>query len=128
MDKKRYNQVRAAVAAGIGIVMAYSVMRSSWALAMVSVLLAMAVLYAAKQRVDEVLYDERTRLIREKAATTTLGIVTVAMAAGGLLLVEASFRGYTAYRDLGYLLAFAANVILGVNAFFNWYYKNQMGG
>lgn len=128
MDKATYNRIRAGVAAGIGIVIAFSVIRNSWALAIASVLTGMVVLYVAKQRVDAVLTDERTSLIREKAASATLSIVTVSMVIIGIILVETSFWGYPANKDLGYLMAFMANIILGVNMFFNWYYRERLGG
>ena len=128
MDKETYNRIRAAVAALVGIMMAVSVLRNTWALALGGVLLGMVVLITAKGRVDDVLYDERTKLVREKAANATLGLVTVSLAVVGIGLVEASYLGYTVNKELGYMMAFLANIILGVNALFNWYYKNQMGG
>jgi uncharacterized membrane protein len=128
MDKETYNRIRAAVAALIGIIMAVSVLRNTWSLALGGVLLGMVVLIIAKRRVDQVLYDERTKIVREKAANATLGLVTVLLAVVGIGLIETSYWGYTANRELGYMMAFLANIILGVNALFNWYYKNQMGG
>jgi len=128
MDKETYNRIRAAVAALIGLIMAVSVLRNTWALALGGVLLGMVALYTAKRRVDAVLYDERTKIVREKAANATLGLVTVLLAVVGIGLIETSYWGYTANRELGYMMASLAYVILGVNAFFNWYYKNQLGG
>jgi uncharacterized membrane protein len=128
MDKETYNRIRAAVATLVGITMAVSVIRNTWALALGGVLLGMVVLITAKKKVDDVLYDERTKIVREKAASATLGLVTVLLAVVGIGLIETSFWGYAANRELGYMMAFLANIILGVNAFFNWYYNNQLGG
>ena len=128
MDKETYNRIRAAVATGVGLVMAFSVLRNSWALASGTVILAMVILYAAMKQVDVVLYDERTKIIREKAANATLNLVTVAFAFIGLGLIETSFWGYTTNRDYGYLFAYIAFIIMGINAFFNWYYNNRLGG
>ena len=128
MDKETYNRIRAVVATLVGITMAVSVIRNTWALALGGVLLGMVVLITAKKKVDDVLYDERTKIVREKAASATLGLVTVLLAVVGIGLIETSFWGYTANRELGYMMAFLANIILGVNAFFNWYYDNQLGG
>ena len=128
MDKQTYNRIRAIVAAGLGIIIAFSVLRNSWALATGSVILSMIILIIAKQRVDEILYDERTKIIREKAANATLGIVTVGFAAVGLGLIETSYWGFAANKDLGYIFAYIAFIIMAINAFFNWYYDNQMGG
>jgi uncharacterized membrane protein len=128
MNKEQYNRVKAAVAAAVGIVAAVSVIKDSFTLLLATVTLGMVALYAAKQRVAEVQVDERTSLIRQKAAATTLGITTILMAAAGILLVFASRQGLVDLEQLGYSLAFQANIILGVNAFLNWHYRNQMGG
>lgn len=128
MNKEQYNRVKAAVAAAVGIVAAVSVVNDSFTLLLAAVTLGMVVLYAAKQRVAEVQVDERTSLIRQKAAAATLGITTILMAAAGILLVFASRQGLVNLEQLGYTLAFQANIILGVNAFLNWHYRNQMGG
>ena len=128
MEKETYNRIRAAVAVAVGLVMAFSVLRNSWALASGTVILAMVILYTAKKQVDVVLYDERTVIIREKAANATLNLVTVAFAAIGLGLIETSFWGYTANREYGYLLTNIAFIIMGINAFFNWYYNDKLGG
>jgi len=128
MNTEQYNRVKAAVAAAVGIVAAVSVINDSFTLLLATVTLGMVVLYAAKQRVAEVQVDERTSLIRQRAAATTLGITTVLMAAAGILLVFASRQGLVDLEQLGYALAFQANIILGVNAFLNWHYRNQMGG
>jgi len=128
MNTEQYNRVKAAVTAAVGIVAAVSVINDSFTLLLATVTLGMVVLYAAKQRVAEVQVDERTSLIRQKAAATTLGITTIIMATAGILLVFASRQGLVDLEQLGYTLAFQANIILGVNAFLNWHYRNQMGG
>jgi len=128
MNTEQYNRVKAAVAAAVGIVAAVSVINDSFTLLLATVTLGMVVLYAAKQRVAEVQVDERTSLIRQKAAATTLGITTILMAAAGILLIFASRQGLVDLEQMGYALAFQANIILGVNAFLNWHYRNQMGG
>ena len=128
LDKRTFNIVKAAVAAGISMTIAFSAVKGNWALAIGTVLTGMVVLYLAKQRVDAVITDERSLLIREKAASATLNLVTVSMVIVGIILVETSFRGYPANRDIGYMMAFMANIILGVNMFFNWYYRERLGG
>jgi uncharacterized membrane protein len=128
MNTDQYNRVRAAVAAAIGIVAALSVVNNSFTLLLGAVTLGMVVLYVARQRVHEVQVDERTSLIRQKAAATTLGITTVLMAAAGILLIFASRQGLVDLEQLGYALAFQANIILGINALLAWHYRNQMGG
>ena len=128
MDKETYNRIKAATGAGIGIIVAYSSIVNSWALASSAVGLGIVILLIAKQRVDQVLYDERTKIIREKSANATIGIVTVGFGAVGLMLIETSFWGYTANKEYGYIFAYIALLIMAINGFFNWYYDKQLGG
>ena len=94
MDKETYNRIRAATAVGIGIITAISVIKNTWALATGGIILGMIVLIIAKRQVSEILYDERTKIVREKSANATIGVVTVGFAAVGLGLIETSFWGY----------------------------------
>ena len=128
MDRKTYYKIRAGVAAGISMMMAYSVLNNSWAMATGTVALGMIILVVAKKQVDAILYDERTKVIREKAANATVGLVTVAFAVIALILIETSYWGYPDNGLYGYLLAYIALIIMCVNGFFNWYYNNRMGG
>ena len=128
MDIEQYNRVKSAVVFAVGIIAAVSVVKNSFTLLLATVTLGMITLYATRQRVSEVQMDERTSLIRQKAAATTMGITTVLMAVAGIILVFASRQGLADLEQLGYALAFQANIILGVNAYLNWHYRNQMGG
>jgi uncharacterized membrane protein len=127
MDKERYNQLRKVVVVAIGIVVGLGAVRHSWVLPMVTVLLGGVMLYTVRRQVTDVLHDERTVAIRNKAASRTLGYVTALTGLMGIVLVELSYRGFTEYRNVGYAFAYQANVILGVYALFVWYYGRQMG-
>ncbi|MCW4012310.1 MAG: DUF2178 domain-containing protein [Candidatus Bathyarchaeota archaeon] len=128
MDKETYNRVKIITGAGVSIIAVYSSMVNSWALASSAIVLAIVIIIAAKQSVDQVLYDERTKTVREKSANATLGIVTIGFAAVGLMLIETSFWGYTANEEYGYIFAYISLLIMAINGFFNWYYDKQLGG
>jgi len=128
MDKETYNRIKAATAVGIGIITAISAIKNTWALATGGIILAMIVLIVAKRQVGEILYDERTKIVREKSANATISVVTVGFAAVGLGLIETSFWGYEANMELGYIFAYIALLIMMINGIFNWYYNNQLGG
>ena len=128
MDKETYNRIKAATAVGIGIITAISAIKNSWALATGGIILGMIVLIIAKKKVGEILYDERTKIVREKSANATISVVTVGFAAIGLGLIEISFWGNAANRDLGYIFAYIALIVMMINGIFNWYYNNQLGG
>ena len=128
MDKANYNKIRAAVAGATGLLMAFSVIRETYALAAITVILGMAVLFVAKSNVKQVIYDERDVIVRQKAATATVSIVTVGISLSGYGIVALHNMGYTVPLDIGYLLAYLGILIMGLNAFFTWYYQNQLGG
>jgi threonine/homoserine efflux transporter RhtA len=50
------------------------------------------------------------------------------MAIVGLLLIFLSGQGMENYEQVGYLLAFQANIILCLNALLSYYYRNKLGG
>lgn len=128
MDKERFNQIRAIIAAGIGIIVAYGSVRNSWLLPAVAILGGGIALYMSRRKVSEVLHDERTAIIQQKASSRTLGYVTALTAIAGILLVELSYRGFTEYRLVGHALTYHAFIILGVQGLFTWYYQRQLGG
>jgi len=127
MDKERYNRIKTVVVIAIGIVVAFGAVRHSWGLPLVTVLLGIVMIYTIGRQVTDVLHDERTVAIRNKAASRTLGYVTALTGLMGITLVELSYRGFPEYRNVGYAFAYQANVILGVYALFVWYYGRQMG-
>ncbi|MFH0748373.1 MAG: hypothetical protein V1915_00380 [Candidatus Bathyarchaeota archaeon] len=67
-------------------------------------------------------------LIRSKAASATLTIITVGMAIAGLSLIFLSGQGIGNYEQIGYFLAYQANIILCLNALLSYYYRNKLGG
>ena len=128
MDKERYNRVKQAVTAAIGLGTAFGVLRQSYTIPLATITLGILALYILRNQVKEVLHDERTMMIQQKAASWTLGYVTAFTGLLGIGLVELSFHGFTEFRNIGYAFAYQANIVLALYAFFTWYYRRQMGG
>lgn len=128
MEKGKFNQIRAILLLAIGTIVIYGAFRNSYALAMAAVLLGIIALLAMRGQITDTLYDERTRVIREKAANKTLGLVTALMGMAGLALIEISFNGYPEIREIGYTYAYSSMIIMAVYGFFTWYYKTKQGG
>ena len=127
MNKKRYKQVQAGVAAFIGLTLAFSVVRHTYEVAMIGVFLGILVLYSAGKQLDEVVRDERNALIQQKAATITLSITTIGLALAGIAVEEISFRGLEVLRGYGSFMAYLAMGMMVINVFFTWYYGTQLG-
>jgi len=88
----------------------------------------MIVIYLTKQRVMEIDRDERTTLVSQKASTATLSMSTAAMAFTGLALIILSRQGLADFEQLGYTLNILAFMMMGLRSYFDWHYKNKLGG
>ena len=128
MKLESYKQVLRAVTAAMGVVVAAGVALNSLLLPLAGMTAGMLLVYAARRRVKETSHDERTALIQQKAAQATLSITVVATAFIGLGLMLLSRQGLLGYEQQGYQLAFLSLFIMSAKAFFDWYYKNRLGG
>jgi uncharacterized membrane protein len=128
MKLEKYKRVRAAIAVAIAVLMAFGVVLNSIFIALAAVTFGIVALSLLRRGLTEIEHDERTVLIRSKAASATLAIVTVAMAITGLLLVFLSGQEIGNYEQIGYLLAFQALIILALRALLNYYYRYKLGG
>ena len=128
MKLENYKRVRNAIVVAIATFMAIAVVQNSLLIAVAAVTCAIIILSLLRRRLTEIEHDERSVLIRGKAASTTLAIVTGAMAITGLSLVFLSGQGMGNYEQIGYLLAFQALIILALRALLNYYYRYKLGG
>ncbi len=128
MKLEKYRRIRSGIIVAIATVIAYGVVQNSIFIALAAVTFGIITLYLLRRGLAEIVHDERTVLIRSKAATATLAIVTVTMAIVGLSLIFLSGQGIGNYEQIGYLLAFQTNIILVLNALLSYYYRNKLGG
>ena len=128
MKLKKYRRVRDAIVVAIAVLMAFGVVRNSVFIALAAVTVGIVTLSLLRRGLTEIEHDERTVLIRSKTASATLAIITVGMAVIGLSLIFLSGQGIGNYEQIGYLLAFQANIILALRALLNYYYRNKLGG
>jgi uncharacterized membrane protein len=128
MDLSTFKQIRNEVAFGIGIITAIGVVMNSFLIPLVGISIGMIVIYLTKQRVMEIDRDERTTLVSQKASTATLSMSTAAMAFTGLALIILSRQGLADFEQLGYTLNILAFMMMGLRSYFDWHYKNKLGG
>ena len=88
----------------------------------------MLTLYLAKREVTERDTDERTAIINQKSSQTTLSITVTSLAVVGLVLFILSRQGYLGYEELGFQLEVLGLIVMSLKAFFDWYYRNRLGG
>lgn len=77
MTYNQFKKVRIVIAALVAMIMSFAVNLQSWVLAIADVLIAMAILFALKNQVKDVLADERDFYIAGKAARYALSTFCV---------------------------------------------------
>ena len=127
MNKQQYKQVQAGVASFIGLVIAFSIIRHTYMVAMIGVALGSLILIYSKKELDEVIRDERNALIQQKASTITLSITTIGLVLVGIFVEELSYRGFEYLRGYGSLMSYVAMGMMTIYSLFTWYYGRQMG-
>ena len=128
MKLETYKTIRAVIVFAIALLTAYGVLQNNIFISVVAVTSGIVALFISRRGLTEIALDERTILIRSKAASTTLAIITTGMTFIGLSLVFLSAQGIGNYEQIGYLLAFQATIILCLNALLSYYYMNKLGG
>jgi uncharacterized membrane protein len=108
--------------------MAFGVVQNSIFIALGAVTFGIVALYLLRRGLTEIVHDERTTLIRIKASSATLAIITVGMTVIGLSLIFLSGQGVGNYEQIGYVLVFQGNIILVLEALLNYYYRKKLGG
>jgi uncharacterized membrane protein len=128
MKLETYTRYRSVIVVAIAMLMAVAVIQNSIFIAVAVVTFGGLSLSLVRRRLTEIEHDERSTLIQSKAASSTLAIVTVGMAVIGLSLIFLSGHGIGNFEQIGYVLAFQANIIMALRASLTYYYRNQLGG
>jgi uncharacterized membrane protein len=128
MKLETFKRFRSGIVVTIAMFMAFGVIQNSIFIALATVTFGIITLSLLRRGLTEIEHDERTILIRSKAASATLAIITTGMAVIGLSLIFLGGQGIGNYEQVGYLLAFQANIILALRALLNFYYRNILGG
>lgn len=128
MKLESYKQLSRVVTFSIGLIVAIGVALNNLILPLVGITGGMLVLYSTKQRVKEIERDERTAFITQRASQATLSVTIIVVSFLGLGLMLLSRAGILDYEQLGFYLALLGLLIMSLRAFFDWYYKNRLGG
>jgi uncharacterized membrane protein len=89
--------------------------------------IAVAGLYLLRRRIKEVITDERTETIGNKAARFTFFTGTLIMAFGGATLGAFS-HNYPNLQPYANALVFSGGVLMGIYIFASLFYSGKMGG
>ena len=120
MNRKQFAMCGAIVAGIIGAIVGYSVKIHNFILPLIAVTTGILILHLLRQKVDEVIEDERIYRISEKASRRVLEIFGIGSALIGMVLITSN-----SYAKVGYILAFSACVLLMFYLIFYSYYNRK---
>lgn len=93
----------------------------------VAVVVGMSLFHFIRSRVTEVIEDERTHRISEKASVITIRIFALATALTGVLLLALSRSSMVNFEQAGLTLAFTACALMLLHLIFYGYYNKKYG-
>ena len=128
MNLKEYRRIMALTIFAMMLLVAYGVIQSDIFIGLIAVTLGVIFLFYLGKGLTEVVHDERTVIIQNRAASATIAIITVSMTVIGLSLILLNWEGIGNYELIGYLLAFQASFILILNTLLSYYYRKKLGG
>lgn len=126
MEKKTYQTFRMLIGAFVGALVAAAVIMGNLLLALVTLLLGVLLSYFVKKNVYEIMEDERTSLIANRASRMAmLSFLTVITVLGiGLLTLKNNF---SEFMQAGYTLSYSACLLLLFYIGFYAYYDKKHG-
>jgi uncharacterized membrane protein len=135
MDRKKYKQLRVAVALFVGAIVAVAVIRDSYLLAAAGVLTGIVFLALVRSKV-KIRTDERELTIQEKAARMTYAIFAPTIGIAAFLLLLPSKGGISVFskgewlytESLGMIFAYLALFLITIYAISYHFFNKKYGG
>jgi uncharacterized membrane protein len=128
MSYKTFRMIQGINGGILGAIMAVSVILGNWIVPIFAVIISLLILTVLRRRVKDIVVDERTYAISEKASRLTLQVISVGMALVGIILL-AIYRGENkTLTQVAYTLEYATCALLVVNYIAYYYYRNKLGG
>jgi uncharacterized membrane protein len=109
----------------LAILVGWSITANNFIVPLVAVVLAMGLTYVLRRRTKEVTKDERTSLLYQKAAVTTISICVPVMAVVGIILFALRESLSAEMAATGYVLAYVACALLLVHSALYSYYARK---
>lgn len=129
MNQRTFKKVRIGVVMFVAFVVSMAASMDNIYLALFGVLIGMLFMFLVKQKVSDVLYDERTTAVAGKAARMTYAIVTPILALLSLILMIVGRRiGDAGLETAGTILSYAMLLNVAVYALFFKLYTHEHGG
>lgn len=135
MNRKKYKQIRVAVALFVFIIVTLATISNSYLLALLGVLTGMLFMGIVRSK-TKITIDEREKTMREKAAQMTYAIFAPTIGIGTLILLIPSLSGlsvfskgnFTYLESLGMILAYLTLFLIIIYAISYHFLNKKYGG
>jgi uncharacterized membrane protein len=128
MSYKTFRMWQAIIGAGIGATTGASVAAGVWIIPIPVIFIGLIAVIFLRRKVKEIIADERTYTIVQKASRLTLQIAIMGMAAIGIVLLSVSHGESPALTQTGCALEYAACALMIINTLAYNYYSRKLGG
>ena len=125
MKRRKFALCGILITMALGAVIGWSISTENPLLALVAAIVAMALLYLCKTRVEDVLEDERIYRISEKASRRTFQVIILTIGLLGVVLITLGKGAFVEYKQIGLILAFSVCALLILYLFFYGYYSKR---
>ncbi len=135
MNRKKYKQLRVAVAFFVGMIISFAVLRDSYLLAAVGVMTGMLFMLLVRTQA-KIRTDERELTIQEKAAKITYAIFTPTIGLAAFFLLLPSKGGISVFskgewlyiESLGMIFAYLSFFLIAIYAISYYFFSRKYGG
>jgi uncharacterized membrane protein len=128
MSYKTFRMWQAIIGAVIGATTGASIAAGVWIIPIPVIFIGLIAVFFLRRKVKEIIADERTYSIVQKASRLTLQIAIMGMAAIGIVLLSVSHGESPALTQTGFALEYAACALLIINTLAYNYYSRKLGG
>ena len=128
MDAMRQKIVTMVIVAVTGYLIAIGINLNITYLPVVTLLTGALAIRLLRRRGKEVLYDERTATINQKASAAAIAAFTLGVTVIGWLMMTVGTTIDPAYKGLGYALVYLGCGLLMLRMIFQYYYSWRLGG
>ena len=128
MSYKTYRMYKALVVVIIAILVGWAVPTGNAFIPVPAAVIGMVILFIIRRGVKEIVIDERTYNIANRASRAAFQVVTLAMVLIGATLVALSYGNYPEVGTVGFTLIYSAAGFLVVYLISYAYYGKKLGG
>ena len=125
MKGRSFRVSSALIAAALTVAIGWSIIARNFIVAILAVILAIGASYLLRRATREVTQDERTTLLYEKAAGSTMRLILPIIAVASLILLALQDRVSDDVTLVAYVLAYITCVMLLLHLGFYSYYNRK---